>query len=57
MDSKDLTPESKYPAENEDIDTIITGKDGKDYVVDIIDGIKKWILYLPEPDDLVLIQK
>lgn len=52
-----MSPENKYPASKEDIDTIITGPDGKDYVVDIVDGEKKWVLYLPEPDDLILIHK
>ena len=49
--------EKKYPAENEDIDTIITGIDGKDYVVDVIEGLKKWTPYLPEPDHIVIIEK
>lgn len=52
-----LSPEKKYPAINEDIDTIITGLDGKDYIVDVIDGIRQWILYLPEPDDEIIIEK
>lgn len=53
----DRTPEARYPAENEDIDTIITGSDGKDYVVDIVDGAKTWVPYLPEPDHVVTIEK
>lgn len=53
----DKTPESRYPAELEDIDTIITGSDGKDYVVDVVDGIKKWIPYLPELDHVVTIEQ
>jgi hypothetical protein len=52
-----LSPESRYPAINEDIDTIITGLDGKDYIVDVIDGIRQWTLYLPEPDDHIIIEK
>jgi hypothetical protein len=51
------TPEVRYPAELEDIDTIIAGSDGKDYVVDIIDGMKRWVPYLPEPDHVVTIEK
>ena len=51
------TPESKYPAENEDIDTIITGPDGQDYVVDIVDGLRSWIVYLPHEDDMLIIKK
>jgi hypothetical protein len=54
---KDTTPETKYPAKNEDVDTIITGSDGKDYVVELVDKIKKWIPYLPEPTDIVIIEK
>lgn len=53
----DTTPEARYPAEREDIDTIITGSDGKDYVVDIVDGTKRWVPYLPEPDHVVTIEK
>jgi hypothetical protein len=52
-----LSPEKKYPAINEDIDTIITGLDGKDYIVDVIDGIRQWTLYLPEADDEIIIEK
>lgn len=52
-----MTPESKYPAALEDIDTIITGKDGKDYVVDVIEGVKKWVPYLPEPDHVIVLEK
>jgi hypothetical protein len=51
------SPESKYPAQNEDIDTIITGTDGLDYIVDIVDGQKKWVLYLPNLNDEITIQK
>ena len=51
------SPETKYPAANEDIDTIITGTDGKDYIVDIIDGLKQWVLYLPEPHDEIIFMK
>lgn len=51
-----MSPESKFPAANECIDTIICGKDGNDYVVDIIDGIRKWVPYLPLPDDVVTIE-
>lgn len=53
----DKTPEARYPAELEDIDTIITGLDGKDYVIDIVDGMKRWVPYLPEPDHVVTIEK
>lgn len=53
----DMTPESRYPAALEDIDTIITGKDGKDYVVDVVNGIKKWVPYLPEPDHVIVLEK
>jgi hypothetical protein len=52
-----LSPEKKYPAINEDIDTIITGLDGKDYIVDVIDGIRQWTLYLPEEDDEIIIER
>lgn len=52
-----MTPESKYPAADEDIDTIISGTDGKDYIVDIVDGMRKWVLYLPEDDDVIIIEK
>lgn len=52
-----MDPESRFPAQKEDVDTIITGKDGKDYIVDIIDGIKKWVLYLPEPNDHIIVEK
>jgi len=52
-----MTPESKYPAANEDIDTIISGSDGKDYIVDIVEGIRQWVLYLPEDDDEIIIEK
>jgi hypothetical protein len=52
-----MTPESKYPAADEDIDTIISGTDGKDYIVDIIDGIRQWVLYLPEVNDVIIIEK
>ena len=51
------SPEKKFPAENEDIDTIITGTDGKDYVVDVVEGLKKWVPYLPESDDEIIIEK
>lgn len=51
------SPESRYPAEKEDVDTIVAGSDGRDYVVDVVDGVKKWVPYLPEPDDLVVIDK
>lgn len=54
---EDTTPESRYPAEREDLDTIITGPDGKDYVVDTVEGFKKWVPYLPEPSDVVIIEK
>lgn len=51
------SPEAKYPAVDEDIDTIIAGTDGKDYIVDIMDGMKQWVLYLPEANDEIVIQK
>ncbi len=54
---KDPTPEPRYPAAEEDVDTIITGSDGKDYVVELIDNIKKWVLYLPDPNDTIIIEK
>lgn len=53
----DLSPENRFPAENEDIDTIIEGKDGRDYVVDVVDGVKKWVLYVRNPNDIVIEQK
>lgn len=52
-----LTPQDRFPAEHEDIDTIIEGKDGRDYVVDVVDGMKKWVLYVREPNDIVIEQK
>jgi hypothetical protein len=56
--AEDKSPEKKYPAANEDIDTIITGLDGQDYVVDVgDDGVKKWVLYLPEANHCVIIEK
>lgn len=51
------SPEKRYPAEKEDIDTIITGSDGRDYVVDVVDGMKKWVPYLPEQGDIIIIEK
>lgn len=54
---KDTTPEPRYPAAEEDVDTIITGSDGKDYVVELIENIKKWVLYLPDPNDTIIIDK
>lgn len=53
----DFTPEKKYPAEHEDVDTIIEGKDGRDYVVDVVDGMKKWVLYVRDPNDIVIEKK
>lgn len=53
----DLTPEHRFPAELEDVDTIIEGKDGRDYVVDVIEGLKKWVLYVREPNDIVIEKK
>lgn len=52
-----MTPEDRFPAENEDIDTIIEGKDGRDYVVDVVDGMKKWVLYVRDPNDIVIEKK
>ena len=46
-----------FPAELEDVDTIITAPDGKDYVVDVIAGLKQWVLYNPDPDDVIEIEK
>lgn len=54
---KDTTPEPRYPAAEEDVDTIITGSDGKDYVVELIEDIKKWVPYLPDPNDVIIIDK
>lgn len=53
----DLSPEHRFPAESEDIDTIIEGKDGRDYVVDVVDGLKKWVLYVRDPNDIVIEQR
>ena len=54
---KDTTPEPRYPAAEEDVDTIITGSDGKDYVVELVNDIKKWVPYLPDPNDTIIIDK
>lgn len=57
LEMADATPEARHPAEKEDIDTIIAGSDGRDYVVEVVEGVKKWVPYLPEADDVVVIDK
>lgn len=45
-----------YPAENEDIYTVMNGKDGEDYIVELVDGIKTWLPYERLPNDEEVIE-
>lgn len=45
-----------YSAVNEEINTVMNGKDGNDYIVDTVNGKHKWVLYEALSNDEEIIE-